>query len=94
MARTGAQWRELPENYGKWNSVFKRFNEWSQKEVWSKLLEFCVEDPDLEYISIDATIVRTHVLLDMGIRPLRGLVEVGVVLPVKFMQKLMHLEIH
>jgi len=60
MARTGAQWRELPEDYGKWNSVFKRFNEWSQKEVWSKLLEFCAEDPDLEYITIDATIVRAH----------------------------------
>ena len=60
MARTGAQWRELPEEYGNWNTVFKRFNEWSQKKIWAALLEFCVQDPDLEYVSIDATIVRAH----------------------------------
>ena len=60
MARTGAQWRELPDKYGKWNSVFDRFNEWSKKSVWDKLLEFCIEDPDLESIMIDAAIVRAH----------------------------------
>ena len=60
MARTGAQWRELPEEYGKWNSVFRRFNEWAKKEIWESLLIFCTEDPDLEYVMIDATIVRAH----------------------------------
>ena len=60
IARTGAQWRELPEEYGKWNSVFKRFNAWSRKNIWTKLLDFCIQDPDLEYIMIDATIVRAH----------------------------------
>ncbi len=60
MARTGAQWRELPDAYGKWNSVFKRFNEWSKNQVWDDLLKFCAQDPDLEYIIIDATILRAH----------------------------------
>lgn len=60
MVRTGAQWRELPEKYGKWNSVFSRFNSWAKKQVWDKLLHFCTEDPDLEYVTIDATIVRAH----------------------------------
>ena len=60
MSRTGAQWRELHDKYGNWNSVFKRFNAWSKKNLWEKLLQFCVEDPDLEYIMIDTTIVRAH----------------------------------
>jgi transposase len=60
ITRTGAQWRELPDKYGKWNSIFSRFNDWSKKQVWAKLLEFCKDDPDLEFIMIDSTIVRAH----------------------------------
>lgn len=60
MARTGAQWRELPEKYGKWNSIFSRFNAWAKKQIWDKLLQFCTQDSDLEYIMIDATVVRAH----------------------------------
>jgi len=60
ITRTGAQWREVPEKYGNWNSIFARFNAWSKKNIWSMLMDFCVEDPDLEYLSIDATIVRAH----------------------------------
>ncbi len=60
IVRTGAQWREVPERYGKWNSIYCRFNGWCEKNIWEKLMNFCVQDPDLEYLSIDATIVRAH----------------------------------
>ena len=60
MARTGAQWRELDVRYGKWNSIFHRFNNWSKKHIWEDLLEFCAQDPDMESVMIDATIVRAH----------------------------------
>jgi len=60
IARTGAQWREVPEKYGNWNSIFTRFNKWSKKNIWQRLMEFCIEEPDLEYLSIDATILRAH----------------------------------
>lgn len=60
MLRTGAQWRELPDKYGKWNSIYHRFNDWSYKSVWGLMLDFCMQDPDLEWVIIDATIVRAH----------------------------------
>jgi transposase len=60
IMRTGAQWRELPRCYGKWNSVFNRFNEWSKKNIWLTLNTACIEDPDLEWTMIDSTIVKAH----------------------------------
>ena len=60
MLRTEAQWRELPAKFGNWNSVFKRFASWAKKGVWSRLLTFVQQEPDLESVMIDSTIVRSH----------------------------------
>ena len=60
MMRTGAQWRELPAYYGKWNSVFGRFNEWSKKNIFVMLNSACIEDPDLEWVMIDSTSIKAH----------------------------------
>lgn len=59
IARSGAAWRDLPERYGNWNSVFRRFNRWSQKGVWQAVFE-ALQDPDLEWLMIDSTMVRAH----------------------------------
>jgi transposase len=60
ITKTGAQWRNLPRAYGKWNSIFKRFNRWSQAGVFEKLFEKMSQDQDLEYLLLDSTIVRAH----------------------------------
>ncbi|RZK35957.1 MAG: transposase [Hymenobacter sp.] len=39
MARTGAQWRHLPDEYGKWNSVFRRYRRWVVTGVFEAMLE-------------------------------------------------------
>ena len=60
LVRTGAPWRDLPAEFGNWNSVWRRFSRWSERGVWESLFNALVEDPDFECLIIDSTIVRTH----------------------------------
>jgi transposase len=57
LVRAGAPWRGLPDEFGKWNRVFRRFRRWAKKGVWKRLFAELGENPDLEYLIIDSTIV-------------------------------------
>lgn len=58
--RTGAPWRDLPPEFGNWNSQYQRFRRWAKKGVWERIFNALRECPDTEYLIIDATIVRAH----------------------------------
>lgn len=60
IAKTGAPWRDLPPRFGRWNSVFQRFNRWSKRGVWRRVAEALSDDVDLEWLMIDSTVVRAH----------------------------------
>ena len=60
LVRTGAPWRDLPAEFGNWNSIFRRFSRWSEKGIWENMFAVLADDPDFEYLIIDATIVRAH----------------------------------
>ena len=60
IARTGSPWRDLPGVFGKWNSVFVRFNRWSEGGVWQRIFTALADDPDFEYLILDSTVVRAH----------------------------------
>ena len=60
IARTGAPWRDLPEVFGKWNTVFKRFRHWVKRDVFKRIFEAVSEDPDMEYAMVDGTICKVH----------------------------------
>ena len=60
IARAGAPWRDLPSEFGNWNSIFQRFRRWAKKGAWERVFQALVESPDFEYLIIDSTIVRAH----------------------------------
>ena len=60
IVRTGSPWRDLPEVFGPWNSIFRRFSRWSTKGVWHRVFTAMADDGDFEYLIIDSTIVRAH----------------------------------
>ncbi|MEN2746789.1 transposase [Sphingomonas sp. T9W2] len=62
VARTSAQWRHLPEEYGKWNSVFRRYHSWATIGVFDAMLEALANaiECDGRADMIDSTVVRAH----------------------------------
>ncbi|WP_284241861.1 IS5 family transposase [Neomesorhizobium albiziae] len=60
IVRTGSPWRDLPDVFGDWNSVFRRFSRWSHKGVWWRIFAAMSDDPDFEYLIVDSTIIRAH----------------------------------
>ena len=60
IVRTGSPWRDLPEEFGKCNTVFKRFRDWVKAGIWQKLFDAVSGQPDMQYAMVDATIVKVH----------------------------------
>ena len=60
VLRSGAHWHDLPERYGKWKTLHKRFTRWARAGVWERVFEHLICDPDNDYVSLDSSLVRAH----------------------------------
>lgn len=58
--RVGAPWRDLPPEYGDWKNTHRRFCRWRDKGVWGKLLKELVDEPDFEWLMVDASHIKAH----------------------------------
>ena len=58
--RTGAPWRDLPSEYGDWKNTHRRFCRWRDKGIWELLLSQLIDDPDFEWLMIDASHAKVH----------------------------------
>ncbi|SNR44481.1 Transposase [Puniceibacterium sediminis] len=62
IARTGAPWRDLPEEFGKWSSVYRQFRRWTLAGLWEEIMDalnHCGAVTDALQM-IDGTVIRAH----------------------------------
>lgn len=60
IARSGSQWRNLPDCYGKWEVVYARFRKWRDGGILEQIFRTLSADADMENLSIDSTSVKVH----------------------------------
>ena len=58
--KTGAPWRDLPERFGPWETVYSRFRLWSKDDVFLKMFKSLSTDADMQDSSIDSTSCKVH----------------------------------
>lgn len=58
--RVGCPWRDLPKDFGPWDSIFQKFNRWSSQNKLMTIFKSLVSEPDLEWVFIDGSIVKAH----------------------------------
>ena len=60
MARSGARWKDLPPDFGAFQTVKRRYYRWVERGLIDRLFEQLGEDADLEWLMLDSTIIRAH----------------------------------
>ena len=60
IAKTGAPWRDLPECYGPWQSVYARFRKWKDEGIFERVFKALSADYDPENLAVDSTCSKVH----------------------------------
>ena len=50
IIRTGTSWRSLPLDYGNWNTVYRRFVRWCNRNIWDKIFAILVTNSEYEWL--------------------------------------------
>ena len=59
---TGIPWRDLPERFGPWQSVYSRFRAWTKAGVWENVLRNLIQQDIVDEITLmlDSTTIKVH----------------------------------
>ena len=57
---TGAPWRDLPERFGSWKTIYWRFRKWQKEGLFETIFQMLTKDADMENLLIDSTCIKVH----------------------------------
>ena len=59
---TGIPWRDLPERFGPWQSVYSRFRAWTKAGVWKNILTALIEQDSVDEttLMLDNSTIKVH----------------------------------
>ena len=60
MLKSGSRWRDCPEVYGPYTTVYNRFNRWAKAGVWLRVFERLAAQSPQSMQLIDSSIIRAH----------------------------------
>jgi len=66
VLHTGAPWRDLPERYGPWSTVYDRFRRWRIDGTWQRIVDALqsqarkLDRIDFDFAAMDGSVVRAH----------------------------------
>ena len=62
ILRTGIPWRDLPEIYGNWHTIYTRFSRWSEKGLWWKIIMKLQAQnlATIDIVLVDSTSFKVH----------------------------------
>ena len=62
ILRTGTPWRDLPKAYGRWHTIYMRWQRWIERGVWGDILKLLkrLKGVELKIVFLDSTVVRAH----------------------------------
>jgi len=60
LARSGARWRDIPERFGKYQTIKRRYYRWLDQGIIDAIFESLIQDADMEWIQIDSTVIKAH----------------------------------
>ena len=58
--RAGIPWRNMPDQYGPWSTIYDRFNRWSKTGIWNTIFDAIVDSHNVDTVMVDATSIRDH----------------------------------
>jgi len=58
--RNGTPWRDLPPEFGSWNSIYIRYKRWNERKIWCQIFQALSDDADFRAVYLNDSVLELH----------------------------------